>query len=326
MTRTSRRVLLLANLAMPSLARAQARRPLRIVIPFPPGGAVDSLGRVLADRLPPVLGQAVVVDNRSGGGGLIGADAVAKAPADGTTIGIIGAATLCAAPFLQSSMPFDVARDFRAITLITDSAVLIGVNAAVAQQRGWPDLAAMLAWARTNPGGIRIAHAGAGTVSHLVMSALNRQARVELTLVPYRGGAQAATDMVAGTIEGSADLPSTLIPLAEGGRVRLMGTSSGTRLALLPEVPAFAETAGLASFDVRSWNVILAPAATPEAEVARLHAGISQVATSAGFRDALRPLGYDAVSSATPAVAAQLIRDETPRWQRLVQESGARVE
>ena len=326
MTRTSRRVLLLAGLAMPSLARAQARRPLRIVIPFPPGGAVDSLGRVLADRLPPVLGQAVVVDNRSGGGGLIGADAVAKAPADGTTIGIIGAATLCAAPFLQSSVPFDVARDFRAITQITDSAVLIGVNAAVAQQLGWTDLAAMLAWARTNPGGIRIAHAGAGTVSHLVMSALNRQARVELTLVPYRGGAQAATDMVAGTIEGSADLPSTLIPLAEGGRVRLMGTSSGTRLALLPEVPAFAETAGLASFDVRSWNVILAPAAAPEAEVARLHAGISRVATSAGFRDALRPLGYDAVSSATPAVAAQLIRDETPRWQRLVQESGARVE
>lgn len=326
MTRISRRVMLLAGLAMPSLARAQARRPLRIVIPFPPGGAVDSLGRVLADRLPPVLDQAVVVDNRAGGGGLIGADAVAKAPADGTTLGIIGAATLCAAPFLQPSMPFDVARDFRAITQISDSAVLIGVSAAVAQQRGWTDLAAMLAWARANPGGIRIAHAGAGTVSHLVLSALNTQARVELTLVPYRGGAQAATDMVAGTIEGSADLPSALIPLADGGRVRLMGTSSGRRLALLPEVPAFAETAALTGFDVRSWNVILAPAATPEAEVARLHAGIRQVAMSPGFRDALRPLGYDAVSSATPAVALQLIRDETPRWRRLVQESGARVE
>ncbi|MGG5822984.1 Bug family tripartite tricarboxylate transporter substrate binding protein [Falsiroseomonas sp. HW251] len=325
MTRTSRRVLL-AGLAIPSLARAQARRPLRIVIPFPPGGAVDSLGRVLADRLPPVLDQAVVVDNRSGGGGLIGADAVAKAPADGTTIGVIGAATLCAAPFLQAAMPFDVARDFRAITQISDSAVLIGVNAALAQQRGWTDLGAMLASARVNPGAIRIAHAGAGTVSHLVMSALNTQARVELTLVPYRGGAQAATDVVAGTIEGSADLPSALIPLAEGGRVRLMGASSGTRLSLLPEVPAFAETAGLAGFDVRSWNMILAPAATPEAEIARLHAGIRQVATGSGFRDALRPLGYDAVSSASPAAAAQLIRNETPRWQRLVQESGAKVE
>ncbi len=325
MTRTSRRVLLLAGLATPSLARAQ-RRPLRIVIPFPPGGGVDSLGRVLADRLAPVLDQAVVVDNRSGGGGLIGADAVAKAPADGTTIGVIGAATLCAAPFLQASMPFDVARDFRAVTQISDSAVLLGVNAALAQQRGWTDLGAMLGWARANPGAIRVAHAGVGTVSHLAMSALNAQASVELTLVPYRGGAQAATDVLTGTIEGSADLPSALIPLAEGGRLRLLGASSGTRLSLLPGVPAFAETIGLAGFDIRSWNMILAPAATPEAEIARLHAGLRQVATSSGFRDALRSLGYDAVSSASPAVAAQLVRDETPRWQRLVQASGARVE
>jgi tripartite-type tricarboxylate transporter receptor subunit TctC len=326
MIRLTRRALLVTSLALPAIARAQPRRPLRIVIPFPPGGAVDSLGRVLADRLPPVLDQAVVVDNRSGGGGLIGADAVAKAPPDGTTIGIIGAATLCAAPFLQPSMPFDVARDFRAITQITDSAVLIGVNAAAAQQRGWTDLAAMLAWARANPGAIRIAHAGAGTVTHLAMSALNTQARVEMTLVPYRGGAQAATDVVAGTIEASADLPSALIPLAEGGRIRLFGASSRTRLALLPQVPAFAETPGLQGFDIRSWNVILAPAATPDTEIARLHAGIRQVASSAGFRDALRPLGYDAVPSDSPAAAAQLIREETPRWQRLVQASGARVE
>jgi len=326
MTRLPRRPLLLAALALPSLASAQSRRPLRIVVPFPPGGAVDSLGRLLADRLAPVLEQAVVVDNRAGGGGLIGADAVAKAPPDGTTIGIIGAATLCAAPFLQPSMPFDVARDFRAVTQITDSAVLLGVNGALAQQRGLSDMAALLAWARANPGAIRVAHAGAATVSHLVMSALNTQARVDLTLVPYRGGAQAATDVVAGTIEATADLPATLIPLAEGGRVRLLGTSSGTRLGLLPAVPAFAETPDLAGFDVRSWNVILTPAATPEAEVARLHAAIRRVATDAGFRDALRPLGYDAVASETPAAAAQLIRDETPRWQRLVQVSGARVE
>jgi tripartite-type tricarboxylate transporter receptor subunit TctC len=326
MTRLPRRTLMVAPLALPSVARAQARRPLRIVVPFPPGGAVDSLGRVLADRLAPVLEQAVVVDNRSGGGGLIGADAVAKALPDGTTIGIIGAATLCAAPFLHPSMPFDVARDFRAITQITDSAVLIGVNAALAQQRGWTHLAALLAWVRANPGGVRIAHAGAGTVTHLAMSALNTQAGVEMTLVPYRGGAQAATDVVAGTIEASADLPSALIPLAEGGRIRLLGASSASRLALLPEVPAFAETPGLAGFDIRSWNVILAPAATPEAEVARLHAGIRRVATSPGFRDALRPLGYDAVPSASPAAAAQMIRDETPRWQRLVQASGAKVE
>jgi tripartite-type tricarboxylate transporter receptor subunit TctC len=322
----ARRALFATTLVAPSLASAQARRPLRIVIPFPPGGAVDSLGRILADRLAPVLDQQVVVDNRSGGGGLIGADAVAKAPPDGTTLGVIGAATLCAAPFLQASMPFDVARDFRFISQITDSAVLLGVNAQVAAARGWTDMAALLAWARQNPGRFSVAHAGAATVSHLMLSALTTAARVEFNMIPYRGGAQAATDLVAGTIEGSADLPTSLVPQAEAGRVALLGTSSGRRLAMLPAVPAFAETPGLEGIDIRSWNMILVPAATPEAEAARLFSAIRQVGTAATFREALRPLGYDAVTSESLAAAAALVRDETPRWRQLVEASGARVQ
>jgi tripartite-type tricarboxylate transporter receptor subunit TctC len=321
-----RTALALPALALPGIARAQARRPLRIIVPFPPGGAVDSLARVMADRLPALLDQQqVVVDNRSGGGGLIGADAVAKAPHDGTTIGIIGAATLCAAPFLQQSMPFDVARDLRAVTQITDSAVLLAVSTQMAESRGWTNMAALLDWARANPGAFRVAHSGVATVTHLVMSAVVAQSRVDMTLVPYRGGAQQATDLLAGTVEGSADLPSSLIPHATAGRLRLLGTSSGTRLALLPDVPAFAETPALAGFDVRSWNAIMVPAGTPEAEIARLHAALRQVGASASFREALRPLGYDAVTSPTPAAAAQLIRDETPRWERLVRASGATV-
>ncbi|WP_237214134.1 Bug family tripartite tricarboxylate transporter substrate binding protein [Falsiroseomonas oryziterrae] len=327
MTRLPRRPLLLAALALPAVARAQPRRPLRIVVPFPAGGAVDSLARVMADRLPALLDQQqVVVDNRSGGGGLIGADAVAKAAPDGTTIGIIGAATLCAAPFLQQTMPFDVARDLRAVTQITDSAVLLAVGAQLAESRGWTGMGALLDWARANPGAFRVAHSGVATVTHLVMSAVVAQARVDMTLVPYRGGAQQATDLIAGTIEGSADLPASLMPHAAAGRVRLLGTSSGTRLGLLPDVPAFAETPALSGFDVRSWNAIMVPAGTPEAEIARLHAAIAQLGATTSFRDALRPLGYDAVTSASPGAAAQLIRDETPRWQRLVQVSGARIE
>jgi tripartite-type tricarboxylate transporter receptor subunit TctC len=319
-----RRPLLLTLLATPALA--QPRRPLRVVVPFPPGGSVDSLGRILADRLAAALDQQVVVDNRSGGAGLIGADFVAKSPPDGTTLGIIGAATLCAAPFLQQAMPFDVAREFRYVSQITDSAVLLGVNAATAQQRGWTSLQALLDWARANPGGFRVAHAGAATVSHLTMSALVTRTGLNLTLVPYRGGAQAATDLIAGTIEGSADLPAPLIAQQQAGRVRILGTSSGTRLALLPDVPAFAETRGLEGFDIRSWNMLTVAAGTPEAEVNRLHAAIRQVAATEAFKAALRPLGYDAVTNETPAAAAQLVRDETPRWQRLVQISGARLE
>ena len=319
-----RRAVLLAALATPSLALGQTRRPLRLVVPFPPGGGVDSLGRLLAERLVPLLeGQQVVVENRSGGGGLIGADAVAKGPADGTILGVIGAATLCAAPFIQASMPFDAARDFRAISQISDSAVLLAVNARLAEARGWTDTAALLAWARANPGGIRIGNAGIGTVTHLALAAINGAAGVELTPVPYRGGAQQAADLLAGTVEGSADLPAALLPHLQSGAVRAMGVTSGTRLGLLPDVPALAETPGLSGVDIRSWNVILAPAATPEAEVQRLFAAIRQVGRDASFGQALRPFGYDAVVSDSPAAMAAKIAAETPAWRRLVEVSGA---
>jgi tripartite-type tricarboxylate transporter receptor subunit TctC len=181
----SRRAVLLGALAAPSLAFAQTRRPLRLVVPFPPGGGVDSLGRLLAERLAPLLeGQQVVVENRSGGGGLIGADAVAKGPADGTILGIIGAATLCAAPFIQPAMPFDVAKDFRAISQISDSAVVLAVSGRLARERGWTDMAALLAWARANPGAVRVGNAGVGTVTHLALAAINSAAGVELTPAP----------------------------------------------------------------------------------------------------------------------------------------------
>jgi tripartite-type tricarboxylate transporter receptor subunit TctC len=319
-----RRALLLTALAAPAVA--QGRRPIRLVIPFPPGGATDIAGRVLAERLTSLLGQSVVVENRSGGGGLVGADAVAKGPADGTMLGFISAATLCGAPFLHTNMLFDVRRDFRFISQITDSAVVLVVGTQQAERHGWTDLASVLDWARRHPGSFRVAYAGAGAVSHLAMSALVKASGLDITLVPYRGGAQAATDVMAGTIEASADLPGTVMSLVESGQLRMLGASSGTRLALLPSVPAFAETAGLQDLDVRSWNMILVPAATPDAEVARLHAAIRQVGGSAEFRDAMKPLGYDAVTSATPEAAATLVREETPRWERLVRDSGARAD
>ncbi|WP_431280986.1 Bug family tripartite tricarboxylate transporter substrate binding protein [Humitalea sp. 24SJ18S-53] len=327
MTTIRRRPLILAALAAPAIAHAQGtRRPLRIIIPFPPGGAVDSLGRVLADRLAPVLDQSVVVDNRSGAGGLIGADAVAKGPPDGTMLGIIGAATLCAAPFLQQSMPFDVQRDLRAVTQITDSAVLLVVNAARAQELGWTDLASVLAWAKANPGRLRVAHSGVATVSHLTLSAVAAAAGVEITGVPYRGGAQATSDVVSGVIEGSADLPTALMPHVEAGRLRALGVSSGRSLSLLPDVPPMAAAPGLAAIDIRSWNAIMLPAATPPAEVRRLFDAIRRVAAEPSFAAALRPLGYDAVTSASPDAMTAMIAAETPRWRSLVEMSGAKVD
>ncbi|NKC32243.1 Bug family tripartite tricarboxylate transporter substrate binding protein [Falsiroseomonas selenitidurans] len=324
MIRFSRRAVLLGTLAAPSLALGQTRRPLRVVVPFPPGGGVDSLGRLLAERLTPLLeGQQVVVENRSGGGGLIGADAVAKGPADGSIIGIIGAATLCAAPFIQPSMPFDVTKDFRAVTQVSDSAVVIAVGADVARRHGWTDMAALLAWAKANPGGARVANAGVGTVTNLALAAINTAAGVDLTSVPYRGGAQQAMDVIAGTVEATADLPAALLPHIAAGRMKALGVSASTRLAFLPEVPALAETPALAGIDIRSWNAIMAPAATPEAEVQRLFAAIARVGRDPSFAAALRPFGYDAVVSESPAAMAARILRETPSWRRLVAISGA---
>ncbi|OYW10083.1 MAG: hypothetical protein B7Z53_01700 [Rhodospirillales bacterium 12-71-4] len=313
MIRFSRRAVLLGTLAAPSLALGQTRRPLRVVVPFPPGGGVDSLGRLLAERLTPLLeGQQVVVENRSGGGGLIGADAVAKGPADGSIIGIIGAATLCAAPFIQPSMPFDVTKDFRAVTQVSDSAVVIAVGADVARRHGWTDMAALLAWAKANPGGARVANAGVGTVTNLALAAINTAAGVDL-----------AMDVIAGTVEATADLPAALLPHIAAGRMKAMGVSASTRLAFLPEVPALAETPALAGIDIRSWNAIMAPAATPEAEVQRLFAAIARVGRDPSFAAALRPFGYDAVVSESPAAMAARILRETPSWRRLVAISGA---
>lgn len=324
-TRPTRRAVLAAALAAPILARAQSRRALRLIVPFPPGGAVDSLARILGERLAPVLDQPVVVDNRSGAGGLIGADAVAKGPPDGTMLGIIGAATFGAAPVLQPSMPFDPRRDLTPVTQITDSAVVIAVNARHADERGWHDLPALLTWAKRNPGTLRIAYAGPATVSHLALAAMAKLAAVDITMVPYRGGAHAATDVLAGTIDGSADLPSPLLPHIETGQMRALAVSSRARLALAPAIPAFGELAGspVSELDIRSWNMMTLPPGTQDGEITRLHAAVVRVAGEPSFREALRPLAYDPVTSPSPQAAAAMVAAEMPRWRRLVELSGA---
>lgn len=326
MTRFTRRPLLAgtaALLAAPALAQG-ARRPLRLVVPFPPGGAVDALARIMAERLPALIDQPVVVDNRSGAGGLIGADAVAKGPPDGTILGIIGAATLCAAPFIQATMPFDPARDLRGVSQITNAAVVLVVNGPRAVERGWNDLASTLAWARANPERLRVAHAGVATVSHLVLAALSAASGGVFTQVPYRGGAAATVDVLSGQVDGSADLPTALIPHVREGRLRALGVSSRTRSGIMPDVPPMAETAGLGDIDIRSWNALMVPRATPDAEVERLYAGIRRMATAPDFTAQLLNIGYDAALTDGPAATDAMIAAETPRWRHLVEISGAR--
>jgi tripartite-type tricarboxylate transporter receptor subunit TctC len=326
-----RRAMLAASalLAMPAQAQQIAGgRPIRLVVPFPPGGAVDLLGRILAERMQAVLGQNVVVENRGGAGGLIGADAVAKGDKDGSIIGLIGVTTLAAFPFMTARMPFDPVRDMSPVTQITDGALLCVVNAEAARRHGWTDFRTMIQWSRANPERVRMGSSGTGTSSHINIEAINRAANANILHVPYRGGGPAINDLVAGNIEMMFDVMPALMPHVEAGRFLAFAVSSNRPLGILPNIPgmgAFSDL-GLGSHNVVTWNAIMAPSGVPDAAIARLHGAIRQIAADPAFVQRLAPLGYGTVTSETPAALAALIQAERPVWQRLVEVSGARLE
>ncbi|MCU0986179.1 MAG: tripartite tricarboxylate transporter substrate binding protein [Acetobacteraceae bacterium] len=328
---THRRTLLAATaalLAAPHVARAQAfpSRPLRIVVPFPPGGAVDITGRLLAERLQPLIGQNVVVDNRGGAGGNIGADAVAKAEPDGHTI-LLGTATILAAnKFLyRRSMPFDPIRDFAPITRVSSGTVLLVVNA----QRPWRSFAELVAAAKAAPGQLTMGSSGTGTVSHLTIASVNRAAGIDITHVPYRGGGPAIADLVAGTIDMMFDVIPALMPHVREGRFRPLAVGSAERVSYVPElrdVPGMREVLPGSNIDMQSWYAVTAPARTPAPVVARLHEVITQVVRSDDFRARLQPLGFEPVADATPAAFGAYKAEQENVWRALVEASGATLD
>ena len=317
--------------AAPGLLHAQTvagGRPVRAIVPFPPGGAVDITSRLFAERLGPVLGQTVVVENRAGAGGLIGADAIAKSDKDGGTIGLLSATTYCAAQFMHARMPFNPQRDLMPITQLTDGALLCVVNTDTARRNGWTDFRALIRWSRAHPEQVRMGSSGSGTSSHLNISAINQFAEAKILHVPYRGGGPAINDLVAGTIDMMFDVMPALMPHVESGKFTALAVSSGDPIPLLPNIPgmkAFADL-GLGDHSLVNWNVISAAGGTPAPVVQRLFEASQAVARQPEFVERLRPLGYGVVLSDSPAAVAELIRAETPRWQRLVEISGARIE
>ena len=327
-----RRIILAAGaswLAAPALAQPIAGgRPVRLIVPFPPGGAVDIVGRLLAERLGPVLGQPVVVENRGGAGGNIGADALAKSPADGSTIGLIGATTLCAAPFLYHSLAFDPQRDLAPVSNVTTGPVLCVVNAETAAKRSWSSFAALIAWSKAHPERVTMGSSGTGTTSHLTIAAVNQATGARITHVPYRGGGPAISDLLAGTIDMMFDVMPALMPHVEAGRFRPLAVSSAERLPFLPEVPGMRDLAflGLGDIDIQSWNAVMAPGGTPPDLLLHLNEAVRRVADDAALVERLRPLGYQVLTSAAPDALADRIRAETPRWKRLVEISGARLD
>lgn len=308
---------LLPFLAVPALAQpAWPNRPIRFIVPFPPGGGTDVVSRELAARIQSALGWTIVIENRPGAGGNIGLDSVAKAAPDGHTVGLGQTSNLAINPALYPSMPFDPLRDFSLISMVAQQPLLL-VTAARAP---WRDLAAVVAAARRTP--LTAGHPGNGTVGHLTGELFARAARVELTSVPYRGAGSVVTDLLARRIDLYVANPPAVRGLVDGGELRALAVSAPARSPAFPAVPTFDES-GFPGFVAQNWTGLVAPARLPPAVLARWS---EAVRGALGHPDLLRHLAQDGSepTGSTPEAFRAFLEGEHDRWGRLVRE--ARIE
>lgn len=318
-----RRAVIGALAAAPSFARAEAwpARPPHLVLPFPPGGTADVLGRTLADRLGAAIGQPVVVENRPGASGTIAAEAVARAAPDGYTIFLGTQGTHAANAALFRRLPYDPARDFVAIAPLAMVPNLLVVHPAVPAR----NVAEFIAYAKANPGRLRFGSSGNGTSIHLAGEMFEAASGVEMEHVPYRGSAPAQTDLIAGRIELMFELLPGTIGLIRAGSVRPLAVASRARMAALPDVPTFIE-AGVPGFVTGAWFGVFAPAGTPDPAVRRIAAAMAGMTGPGGSLLArLGELGAEPLTS-TPEEFAAFVVSETARWAEVVRRSGARLD
>ena len=320
-----------AALTLPALSSASAQaafptRSLRIVVPFAPGGAVDLTGRFLAERLGTILGQTVIVENKGGAGGNIGADAVAKAEKDGYSMLLGSASILCANKFLfRKSMPLDPLRELAPITRVTTGTVVLIVNG----RSPIKTFAELIAAAKKDPGKLTMGSSGTGTVSHLAIESLKRAAGVDITHVPYRGGGPAFQDLLAGNIDMMFDVIPAAIGNIREGSFRPLAVGSAERITYVPElreVPSMKELLPNANIDMQSWYAVNAPTGVPADRIALLHKAITEVVNSDAFRQRMEPIGFTPVADATPAAFGEYLQAQEKVWQALVEQSGATME
>jgi tripartite-type tricarboxylate transporter receptor subunit TctC len=313
-----RRTLLAAGLVLPLAAQAQGwspTRPIRLVVPFAAGGSTDVAARILAEAMGPLLGQPVVVENRTGSAGFIGAENVARSAADGHSL-LMGATGLLAiAPHLYATMPFDAQRDFAPVSMAFASDLVISVANNVPART----LAELVALAKARPGALNYATSGAGTTTHAATELFRLAAGIEMTHVPYRGSGQAMNDLMAGNVQVMVDQIAGSIGQIRDNRIRALAVTGTARHALLPDTPTVAE-AGLPGAQCSSWGAVLAPAGTPPAAVARLAAAIREALSQPATRTRMSQAGADPAFS-TPEELVAFIRAENEKWGRVVRDA-----
>jgi tripartite-type tricarboxylate transporter receptor subunit TctC len=311
-------LLCLGGVGAAAAADAYPSRPIRIVVSSAPGSGPDVVARLAGPRLADILGQPVVVDNRSGAGGQIGAEIAAQAAADGHTL-LMATANHAIGMSLYARLNYDLLRDFRAVGQLATTPYLLVVNPGSAPR----SVAELLALARQKPGALGYGSGGSGSPPHLAAEVFARMAGIRLHHVPYKGVTPALIDLAAGRLDLVISALPAALPLARSGKLRALGISSAQRSALAPEMVPIAEA--VPGYDVSGWYGLLAPAATPATRVERLHRAAVQALQSEDLRQRLQAGGAEPLAT-TPERFAQLLQAEVARWGQAVRESGARAE
>ena len=305
---------------LPAVVQAFPTKPIRMIVPVPPGGGADFVARAYAARLGEALGQQVVVDNRGGAAGIIAMEATAKAAADGYTLIQTNVSTISINPYVYSKLPYDAHRGFSAVSITTLNPLVLVVHPAVAA-RSVPELINL---AKSSPGTVTYASLGSGSIQHLAGFMFGKAAGVNLIHVPYKGAAPATVDLLGGQVNAAFSGIGTVVAHVRAGRLRGLATTGAKRISAYPDLPTMAESGG-PEMQMLLWNGILAPAGTPAAIVQRLSDEINRIVRHSDLAQVLATQGTSPVSN-TPLEFTKFIKAEQEKFARLVKETGIRLD
>ncbi len=308
-------------LSLAALAQAPyPNKPIKWVVPYTPGGITDSVTRIVAQKLEEKLGQPIVIENKPGANSIVGADAVAKSPADGYTFLTVIAAHAANATLYSGKLHFDPVKSFEPVSLVAVAPLIITVN------KDFPvkDMKELIAYAKANPNKISFGSSGVGSATHLTFELLKQTAGIEMVHVPYKGTAPALAAELSGDLQVLGDVPSSLMPHVRAGKIRALGMFSAKRVAGAMEVPTVAEAGG-PPIEGSTWVMFLAPAGTPKAIVERVSAETARIVGDPDMKARFEKLGIEAAGT-TPAETSKYLEDEIAKWGKVIQVAGVRPE
>jgi tripartite-type tricarboxylate transporter receptor subunit TctC len=310
----------LAGLAPAAHAQAYPSKPIRIIVPYPAGGTSDILARSIGQKLSESLEQPVVVENKPGANGNVGAEFVARAAPDGYTLLLADIGALAISPSVYPKLPFDPAKDFAPVTMVAYSPHILVVHPSVPAA----SVKELVALAKSKPGKLNFAISGVGGAPHLAGVDFALRTGIDWTYIPYKGGSQAIADVAGGQADVTLNGMLATYPLVQGGKLKLLAVSSAKRMSAIPEVPTIAES-GIPGFETGSWQGVVAPAGTPREIVAKLNAEIGRIVTTTEMRDKLGAQGAD-VRTNTPDEFSSFIRNEMTKWAKVVKDANVKVD